>query len=169
MWIESLKAFLNRITGVSTPFGGVSWTPTVLEAEVARRVVRLLENQRVLFSVTNVQVPPEYGAGAVRRLRENLNEELQQVANDEAPLAVALRAMLKECRRFAALCESIGVDAERGGNGALLSQRQHAEYVGGLERLRESFAKNVRLVSDAYGVEVHDELADEVARRAPER
>jgi hypothetical protein len=167
--IESLKTLLNRISGISTPFGGVSWTPTVLEAEVARRVVRLLENQRVLFSTANHQVPPEYSATAVRRLRQNLNDELQQVANERAPLAVAVRAMLKECRRFATLCESMGVEAEPGGNRALLSQRQQAEYMRGLERLRESFANNVRLVSDTYDVEVHDELADEVAHRAPER
>ena len=39
----------NRLTGISTPVGGVSWQPAELEIAGARRVVAFLEDRRVLY------------------------------------------------------------------------------------------------------------------------
>jgi hypothetical protein len=39
----------NRLTGISTPFGGASWKPAEMEIEGARRVIAFLEDRRVLY------------------------------------------------------------------------------------------------------------------------
>jgi hypothetical protein len=36
----------NRLTGISTPFGGASWQPAELEIAGARRVIAFLEHRR---------------------------------------------------------------------------------------------------------------------------
>jgi hypothetical protein len=38
----------NRLTGISTPFGGASWQPADMEIAAARRVIAFLEDRRVL-------------------------------------------------------------------------------------------------------------------------
>jgi len=40
----------NRLTGISTPLGGVSWQSSDLEVSAARRVIAFLENRRVLYA-----------------------------------------------------------------------------------------------------------------------
>jgi len=37
----------NRLTGISTPFGGASWQPAEMEIAAARRVITFLEDRRV--------------------------------------------------------------------------------------------------------------------------
>jgi hypothetical protein len=40
----------NRLTGISTPLGGVSWQSSDLEVSAARRVIAFLEDRRVLYA-----------------------------------------------------------------------------------------------------------------------
>lgn len=47
----------NRLAGISTPIGGVSWQPAELELSAARRVVTFLEDRRVLYSPSELEVP----------------------------------------------------------------------------------------------------------------
>lgn len=56
----------NRLTGISTPLGGVSWQATELEVSAARRVVSFLEDRRVLYAPDEIEVP----ALALRSLRD---------------------------------------------------------------------------------------------------
>jgi len=47
----------NRLTGISTPFGGASWQPAELEIAGARRVIAFLEDRRVLYDPCQMEVP----------------------------------------------------------------------------------------------------------------
>ena len=49
----------NRLTGISTPLGGVSWQSSDLEMSAARRVIAFLEDRRVLYA------PEEIGYSAI--------------------------------------------------------------------------------------------------------
>ena len=46
------QEILSRITGLSVPVFGVSWTPPAAEVTIARRVVTFLEDRRVLYNPT---------------------------------------------------------------------------------------------------------------------
>lgn len=46
----------NRLTGISTPFGGASWEPAELEIAGARRVIAFLEDRRVLYEPSEMEV-----------------------------------------------------------------------------------------------------------------
>jgi len=43
------KAIASRLTGISTPTGGISWIPPVNEKGNARRLLVFLEDRRALF------------------------------------------------------------------------------------------------------------------------
>jgi hypothetical protein len=47
----------NRLTGISTPFGGASWQPAEMEIAGARRVIAFLEDRRVLYDPCQMEVP----------------------------------------------------------------------------------------------------------------
>lgn len=40
----------NRLTGISTPFGGAPWQPPEMEIATARRIIVFLEDRRVLYA-----------------------------------------------------------------------------------------------------------------------
>jgi len=94
-----LSEIVRRLSGFSTPFGGISWTPpSDSDHAIARRVVSFLENRRVLFSPTEVEVP-EHCFQSVIEIRHYLTGELGNL-DAKNPLALALRSMRAECRRF---------------------------------------------------------------------
>jgi hypothetical protein len=65
----------NRLTGISTPFGGASWQPAELEIEGARRVLVFLEDRRVLYDPCEMEVP-DHCVRSVIEIRHCLTEEL---------------------------------------------------------------------------------------------
>jgi len=59
----------KRLTGISTPFGGVSWVAPEAEVAVARRVIRFLEDRRVLYNPSELEQPGPRRRRRVRRGR----------------------------------------------------------------------------------------------------
>jgi hypothetical protein len=89
----------KRLTGVSTPFGGASWeTVPDVEREVLTRLVTFLEDRRVLYNPSEVEVPRQC-VDSVLRLREFLIAVAGQLPRDNA-VAIAMRNMAGACRRF---------------------------------------------------------------------
>ena len=48
------KAILNRLTGLSCPIFGISWNPIESEIIIATRIIRYLENRRVLWNLQHI-------------------------------------------------------------------------------------------------------------------
>ena len=89
----------KRLTGVSTPFGGASWeTVPDVEREALSRLVTFLEDRRVLYNPTEVEVP-EHCVESVLRLREFLIAGAGDLPRD-SEVAIAMRSMAGACRRF---------------------------------------------------------------------
>jgi len=87
-----------RLTGISTPIGGLSWTPATIDREVARRVITFLEDRRVLYADMNWEVPGDCARSA-QEIRAFLTEVIGQGGigpNLEQPL----RLMRGYCRTF---------------------------------------------------------------------
>ena len=53
----NFKAILNRLTGLSCPIFGISWNPIESEIIIATRIIRYLENRRVLFNPSEMESP----------------------------------------------------------------------------------------------------------------
>ncbi len=95
----------NRLTGISTPFGGASWQPADLEVSAARRVIAFLEDRRVLYEPGQMEVP-SHCVQSVIEIRRCLTEELGKLEGS-SELAASLRAMRAACRKF---LECVGTD-----------------------------------------------------------
>jgi transposase-like protein len=73
----------GRLNGVSTPIFGVSWTPPVSDVAVAREVIIFMEDKRVLYSPSDVEVP-DHCVQSVIDMRRFLTEILGRGGlNDE--------------------------------------------------------------------------------------
>ncbi|WP_428544101.1 DUF6650 family protein [Profundibacter sp.] len=51
------KEVLSRVTGLSSPVCGVSWTPPEAQITTARKLVTFLEDRRVLYNPSEMEVP----------------------------------------------------------------------------------------------------------------
>src|ERR1700739_669859 len=99
----------NRLTGISTPFGGASWQPAEMEIATARRVVAFLEDRRVLYEPGEMEVP-SHCVHSVIEIRHCLSDELGKL-DGGSELAASLRAMRAACRKF---LERVGTDGRDG-------------------------------------------------------
>ena len=52
------KQLAKRLTGISTPIGGISWTPPIDEREVAKQLLVHLEDRRALYMPYDMEVGP---------------------------------------------------------------------------------------------------------------
>lgn len=88
----------RRLTGISTPIFGVSWEPGEADVAVARRVVRFLEDRRVLFNPYELEVPA-HCIESVIEIRRFLTDQINTLADDDdvVPHLVAMRTA---CRKF---------------------------------------------------------------------
>ncbi|MGA2470467.1 MAG: DUF6650 family protein [Solirubrobacteraceae bacterium] len=150
-----LSEIMSRLNGISTPVGGVSWTPPQSDVGVARRVLVFLEDRRVLYSPYEVEIP-DHCVRSVLEIRHFLTRELTggSIGND---LSGPLQAMRAACRKFLD-----GVDAEE-----LRSERLRSRDVMGaagwtfnqsLGELRGVIGLHVAQIAVRYGLEVPDTL-----------
>jgi len=94
----NFKAILKRLTGISTPIFGVSWNPPPSERDLARKVITFLEDRRVLYNATELEVP-EHCVASVIEIRRFLTDVVGQAA-DQAAFVPYLQAMRAACRKF---------------------------------------------------------------------
>jgi len=63
------KSIANRLTGISTPIGGISWTPPVDERDKAKRLLTFLEDRRALYHPYNMEIG-DYVVESILEIRE---------------------------------------------------------------------------------------------------
>jgi len=156
---------LSRVTGLSVPIFGVQWNPPEAEAVVARRLLAFLEDRRVLFVPSEMEVPHDC-VESVLRIREFLTGELGNLEGTKE-LAQSLRAMLAACRKFLATVQGedqriIVFGAERG---------HYASWVfnGAVGELRGVFGVHIARLAASHGLDVEDDLASILPGRSDER
>lgn len=153
---------LARLNGVSTPIGGVSWVPPVVDRDVARRVLVVIEARRVLFSSYTEEVPDEC-AHSVIDIRNFLTEVIGNGGigpNLEQPV----RLMRRYCVRF---LEKVGIserDVPKDARDRQLYHeprfRMHDYFFGeALGELRAGIGLQAGIIAARYGLDVEDDLA----------
>ena len=146
---------VSRITGFSVPVFGIQWNPSEAERAVARRVLTFLEDRRVLYSPSQMEVP-SHCVESVLRIRESLTSELGKL-DAASDIAASLRAMRAACRKFLTT-----VDADDRAPIVYGAQRGHyASWIfnGAVGELRGVFGVHIALLATKHGLDVEDELA----------
>jgi len=146
----------SRLTGISCPVFGVSWTPPASEREAAKRVVAFLEDRRVLYNPSELEVP-EHCVQSVIEIRHHLTSELQPLDTQDE-MAKHLRSMRAACRKFLDTVQADDrYDIVRFGN----SGGHYASWVfmSALGELRGVFGVHLAQLAAAYGLDMEDDLA----------
>lgn len=89
----------RRITGISLPFGGLSWAdPGPSDAEIVRQFIVFLEDRRALYNPMQLEVPADVDR-SIHQIREQCTRTLQQLGSDAFAVG-PLRAIREAGRRF---------------------------------------------------------------------
>jgi hypothetical protein len=146
---------VSRLTGFSIPIFGVSWNPPEPDIQKARRVIVFLEDRRVLYTPSEMELP-DHCVQSVLDIRRFLTQELASL-QPETDLADTLRAMRAACRKF--------LDKVQGRNGDVVRfgrQPGHWaswEFNGALGELRGVFGIHLAKLAAQHGLDVEDGLA----------
>src|SRR5437868_4133219 len=88
----------SKITGFSTPVFGIQWTPPSKERDIAKSVVSFLEDRRVLYNPTELELP-HHCISSVIEIRRFLTEKMDDLGQN-CELAKNLKTMRAACRKF---------------------------------------------------------------------
>jgi hypothetical protein len=145
----------KRLTGISTPFGGLSWEVSELEISVARRVITFLEDRRVLYAPDQLELP-NHCVQSVLDIRHFLSNELGKL-DTGSELAANLRAMRAGCRKF---LDRVGVN----GQDVILyaNHRNHWAswtFYSALGEMRSTFGVHLARIAAHFKLDIEDGLA----------
>lgn len=146
----------SRLTGISTPIFGVSWTPAQADVDAVRRTLVFLEDRRVPYAPDEVEVP-QHCVDSALRIREFLTDQLGLggVPND---VAGSLRAMRAAARKFLDATDVEQLDREAGWSGQILGSAGW-RFNQALGEMRGVFGIHVARLAVAYGLDVDEPLA----------
>jgi hypothetical protein len=142
---------VSRLNGLSCPVFGVTWTPSAPDVAVARRIIRFLEDRRVLYNDYAWEVPDECTQSALE-IRKFLTTELGNL-KEGSELTSPLRSMRAACRKFLNdMHNEFGMQTRpRFGN--------HYSFFTALGELRSSFGVCLASLAVQYGIDMEDDLA----------
>jgi hypothetical protein len=144
------KEILTQITGVSVPIFGIQWKPVIAEVTVARELIRILEDKRVLYRPEEME-GATYCLHSVENIRHQLTSSLQQVTTG-THIAKQLDRMRRSAREFGDVIGSPKF-------GVAPHPVQRSILRRELTKLRATFGSAVGALAIAYGLDVEDELA----------
>ena len=149
------KDIVSRLTGFSGPIFGVSWKPPETDRAIVRRVLASLEDRRVLYSPSSMEIP-DHCVKSVLEIRALLTKEIGTLdANSE--LSASLRALRGACRKF---LNTVQADEGRIIRfGAQPGHYANWTFNGALGEMRGVFGVHIAKLAAAYGVDIEGELA----------
>ncbi len=145
----------SRLTGISTPLGGVSWQASEVEASAARRIIAFLEDHRVLYAPDELEVP-EHCVHSVMDIRRFLTVELGKL-DSGSELGASLRAMRAAGHKFLG---RVGVN----GREATLYANHRGHWASwtfysALGEMRGTFGVHLVRIAAQFQLDVEDKLA----------
>ena len=140
------QAIARRLTGISCPIAGISWTPPVDEQDKARRLLTFLEDRRALYHPYHMEVGP-YVIESILKIRERLTVDLEAVSKSSV-LGESLSAMRAACRAF--LDKTQKTDMRRYFMNGLI--------IDALAELRTRFGVHIARLACAYDLEIDEPL-----------
>jgi hypothetical protein len=149
---------VNRLTGLSFPVigGGVSWSPVEGERTAAKRILAWLEDRRVLYQPTEMEIP-EHCIQSVLEIRAFISAELGKLDRSDA-LAQNLKAMRAACRKFLDQLQEPGRLYLAGPIGNMGSYSAWI-FCSALGELRGVFGIHIAQIAVRNDLDVEDDLA----------
>lgn len=151
---------LRRITGVSTPVGGVSWSPTPSERDALRKLVVFLEDRRALFDPYDVEATAMV-EHSVQGIRAELTRVLQTIG-ENSRAGEPLRMMRSASQRYLTKASSFRDEPYwhqpprfHGRSGL---DDEDDDFILALGELRGAFGVSLEQIASSYDIEVHGEL-----------
>jgi hypothetical protein len=151
----------SRLTGFSTPLGGVSFKPAISDRDVARRVITFLEDRRALFAPYTSEVQ-EHVVISVQEIRAFITD-LLGTGGIATELAEHLRAIRAACRSFLEDTRVVEMYIPEEGPRQVLREGHWGFtpdiFNEALGRLRATAGIHIGQIAVRYGLEVEDEMA----------
>ncbi len=145
----------SRLTGISCPLFGFSWNPPETARSVARKIIIFLEDRRVLFVPSEMELP-DYCARSIIEIRGYLTSQLQNISDDSnlnAPIRAMRAACCKFLNRMNSNTDTLLPNAGKWGHWASW------EFASALGEMRGTFGIMIAQLSASYGIDVKDGLA----------
>ena len=137
------KDIASRITGVSIPTCGASWSPPESERKIVRDVFVFLEDRRALYNDFAHEINHEV-AQSVLAIRKELTEALKRLP-EKSEAVSCFKAMRAACREYLDSTQSRRI----GGHFAFMTE---------LGKLRAMIGIQVAYLAVKYGIDVDGEL-----------
>lgn len=150
----SLAELARRITGFSTPFFGIQWTPPSVERDVIRGFITFLEDRRVLFVPYHLEVHGEVER-SVQDIRRQCTGTLAALP-EQSRAVPPLRAIRAACRRF---LDEPHADFRNLYVRDFGEFRDTAGFFTALGELRATVGAHVAILAVLYEIEIEPELA----------
>ena len=142
------KQLAKRLTGISTPIGGISWTPPVDEREVAKKLLVFIEDRRALYMPYNMEVGP-YVMDSIIEIRQRLTDDLEKISRSSV-LGESIAAMRASFRKF---LTEIQDDPKR-----VRHWRMEGHIWQALGELRAICGLHIARIACAYDLEIEEQL-----------
>jgi hypothetical protein len=150
-----LSDIARRVTGFSTPIFGVSWNPPVAERDAVRGLLTFLEDRRVLFNPTQLEVEWQV-TDSIQQVREQCSKAIVALP-DSSPAILPIRGIRAACRRFLDEPRShfphVGFIRHRDREG------DHPGFFTALGEFRATVGAHVSTLAISYRIELEPELA----------
>jgi uncharacterized protein DUF6650 len=147
------KSLLSRLTGISCPVAGVSWTPPVDEQDIGKRLLTFLEDRRLLYEDFHWEYGPHV-VDSVQKIRERLTHDLEGISKT-SPLGESISAMRVACRKFLTVTQPRGHGARK-----CRSSDFGPQLMTVLGEFRGVMGIHVTRIACAYDLQIEDQLAD---------
>ena len=156
---EITSEVARKITGISTPFGGLQWAEAgPSETDVVRNFLVFLEDRRVLYNAMLLEVSHEVET-SIHQIREECTRTLQRLKQN-AFAAQPIRAIRAACRRYHDDCREefrhLDCDTET------RYYRRRGESPGffvALGAFRATVGQQVALLAAHYDLSIEGDLA----------
>ena len=148
------KDIAKRITGISILNSGVSWNPPEPESDVAQRVISELEDRRVLYNPSEMELPA-HCVESIIQIRRMLTCELKNL-DQSSNLAASLKAMRAACRKF---LDTVQTDERIIKFGASHNHFASWQFNGAVGELRGVFGIYIAQIAVQYGINVDQPLS----------
>lgn len=151
---SKFERLARRITGLSCPFFGVSWNPSQSESDAAKRVLSFLEDRRVLYNPSELEVP-QHAAQSIVEIRQFLTEQIAVLPPD-SELAANLRAMRAACRKC---MDTFGSDPKIITFGRSQGHYASWDFMSAVGQMRGVMGVHIAAIMLKFGLEVEPGLA----------